>query len=120
MDTSKKLIFRGSEVDALLGGCKSGRYARQDPTNLAQYDPTWPLPIKLSARSVGYLASEIEAWLASRPRVRDINQHETPETEERQIAMRCGRETAQETRQQADTYWKSRPRTSIVKQAAEE
>lgn len=29
-------------------------------------DPTFPKKIKLSARSVGYLESEVDAWIASR------------------------------------------------------
>lgn len=71
MRTTKPLTYRGSEVDALLGISKSTRYARQDPKS-PQYDATWPLPIKLSARSTGYLVSEIEEWLASRPRTRVV------------------------------------------------
>ena len=75
MYTKKPLAYRGRDVDALLGISKSTRYARQDPKSV-QYDPTWPLPIKLSARSTGYLVIEIEAWLASRPRVRVVPQME--------------------------------------------
>jgi len=75
MGTSKPLTYRGREVDSLLGISKSTRYARQDP-NSPQFDPTWPLPIRLSARSTGYLVIEIEAWLASRPRTRVIEQTE--------------------------------------------
>ncbi len=71
MNTFKPLTYRGSEVDSLLGISKSTRYTWQDPKS-PQYDPTWPVPIKLSARSTGYLVSEIEAWLASRPRARSM------------------------------------------------
>jgi prophage regulatory protein len=69
MDTIKKLTYKGREVDSLLGIGRSTRYSWQDPKS-PQYDPTWPLPIKLSARSTGYLVHEVEAWLASRPRAR--------------------------------------------------
>lgn len=61
-------VLSGREVDAMGCGSKSSRYQRQDP-NSPYYDPTWPKPIKLSTRSVGYLANEIEAWIASRPRI---------------------------------------------------
>lgn len=71
MNSPKPLTYRGREVDSLLSISKSTRYAWQDPKS-PQYDPSWPLPIKLSARSAGYLVSEIEAWLASRPRTRVI------------------------------------------------
>lgn len=75
MNTTKPLTYRGREVDSLLGSSRSTRYARQDPKS-PQYDSTWPLPIKLSARSTGYLVNEIEVWLASRPRARLIKQAE--------------------------------------------
>lgn len=71
MNTTKPLTYPGREVDSLLGISKSTRYAWQDPTS-AQYDPTWPLPVRLSARRTGYLVHEVEAWLASRPRTRVI------------------------------------------------
>jgi len=69
MEPVKPLMYRGGVVDTLLGTSKSSRHAWQDPKS-PQYDASWPLPIKLSARSVGYLVNEIEAWVASRPRAR--------------------------------------------------
>jgi len=71
VNVNKPLIYRGAQVDALLGISKSTRYARQNP-NSKQYDPSWPLPVKLSERSTGYLVSEIETWLAARPCSRAI------------------------------------------------
>lgn len=71
MNLHKPLMYRGSEVDALLGISRSTRYTWQDPKS-RQYDPTWPLPVKLSSRSVGYLATEVDGWLASRPRIKVI------------------------------------------------
>lgn len=75
MNTIKPLTYRGKEVDAMFGTSRSARYSWQDPKS-PQYDPTWPLPIKLSARSTGYLVSELEAWLASRPRARVVANEE--------------------------------------------
>lgn len=75
MEPFKPLMYRPQVVDALLGICKSSRHSWQDPKS-SQYDATWPLPIKLSARSVGYLAAEVEAWIASRPRARAVKQAE--------------------------------------------
>jgi len=72
MNTKRPLIYRGAEVDAILGTGKSTRFNRQNP-KCAQFDPTWPLPIKLSTRSTGYIVAEVEAWLASRPRARIIS-----------------------------------------------
>ena len=73
MDSTKPLTYRGREVDEKFGFSKSTRYSMQDPKS-PQYDPTWPLPVKLSARSTGYLVNEIEAWLASRPRTRVVQE----------------------------------------------
>lgn len=75
MNTTRPLTYRGREVDALLGISRSTRYARQDPKS-PQYDPSWPIPIMLSVRSTGYIAQEVEAWLASRPRARLIKNAE--------------------------------------------
>ena len=75
MNSPKPLTYRGREVDSLLGISRSTRYAWQDPKS-PQHDSSWPLPIKLSARSTGYLVNEVEAWLASRPRTRVIQRAE--------------------------------------------
>jgi predicted DNA-binding transcriptional regulator AlpA len=31
--------------------------------------PGFPRPVRLAARKIGYLAAEVDEWLASRPRV---------------------------------------------------
>lgn len=75
MGTNKPLTYRGREVDSLLGTSRSARYSWQDPKS-PQYDSTWPLPIRLSTRTTGYLVTEIEAWIASRPRAGVIKAEE--------------------------------------------
>lgn len=35
-------------------------------------DPTFPRRIKLTARAVGFLASEVDAWIAARAQSRDL------------------------------------------------
>lgn len=75
MKTAPPLAYRGKEVDALLGIGKSTRYSWQDPMS-PQFDPTWPVPKKISARSIVYIASEVAAWLESRPRTRVIQKSE--------------------------------------------
>jgi len=71
MENTKPLIYTGKEVDHLTRGSKSARHDRQNPKS-PRFDPSWPQPVRLSARSVGYIPSEIDAWIASRPRVRNI------------------------------------------------
>lgn len=70
MSPIKPPHMSGAEIDAWLGVGKSTRHSWQDPKS-PYYDPTWPLPIKLGARKTMYITSEVENWLASRPRSRD-------------------------------------------------
>lgn len=112
-------ILRRKQVEARTGLSRSALY---DKLNLKspRHDSSFPVQVRLGADAVGWLESEVDAWLASRPRVREINQHEAPETKERQLTMRSGRETAQEKRQRVDTHGKLHHRASIVTQAAAE
>lgn len=36
---------------------------------LQKTDPTFPKPVKLGARAVGWISSEVDEWLLSRKRV---------------------------------------------------
>ena len=38
----------------------------RNPKRPADYDPTFPRPIRLGARAVGWLEHEIDGWLKSR------------------------------------------------------
>lgn len=64
-------VLRMSDVRRKLGNAApSTIYARLDPADPA-HDPTFPKPIRLSARSIGWIEHEIDAWIRSRPRVED-------------------------------------------------
>lgn len=39
---------------------------------LMSSDPTFPRRIKLTARSIGFLESEVDAWIAARAQSRDL------------------------------------------------
>ena len=54
-------VLRLPAVKAVTGRGRSSIYA----------DPTFPKPIKLGPRAVGWLKSEIDAWLESRIAARD-------------------------------------------------
>ncbi|WP_447774066.1 helix-turn-helix transcriptional regulator [Variovorax boronicumulans] len=69
MSTVKPSHMSGAQIDAWLGIGKSTRYSWQDPKS-PYHDPTWPLAIKLGTRRATYVLSEVEAWLAGRPRSR--------------------------------------------------
>lgn len=52
-------ILRRPEVESITGLSRSSIYAKMD-------DGTFPQPIKLSVRSVGWLEHEIQGWLKNR------------------------------------------------------
>ncbi|MWL88599.1 AlpA family transcriptional regulator [Cupriavidus sp. SW-Y-13] len=72
MSTIRPPHMRGAEVDAWIGIGKSTRHEWQNPKS-PYHDPTWPLPIRLGARKTVYITEEIEAWLKSRLRARDLH-----------------------------------------------
>lgn len=57
--------LRLSQVVARTGLSKSNIYERLNPKS-PRYDPTFPKQFKLGISAVGWLESEIEAWLVSR------------------------------------------------------
>ena len=62
----KLSILRRKQVEKRTGLSRSTIYLRIQ-------EGTFPRPIKLGARAVGWLENEIEAWLAERMEIRDSN-----------------------------------------------
>ncbi len=60
-------IVRPAGIRAAVGFGKTLAYAKLDPKS-PYYDPTWPRPVKLSARAVGWKFSELQAWLEAQER----------------------------------------------------
>lgn len=60
------------ELINLTGDSRSGAYAKMQPASNA-YDPDHPVGVRLGRKSVRYRLSEVLAYIASRPRVRDID-----------------------------------------------
>lgn len=59
-------LLRRKQLEQAIGLSRSTIYARMDE-NSPQYDPTFPTPISLgNSMSVGWIASEVEAWVESR------------------------------------------------------
>ena len=60
-------ILRRKQVEARTGLSRSTIYAklRLNPTRPNEFDPSFPKPIALGAKAVGWLEHEIEAWLAT-------------------------------------------------------
>ena len=59
MAIKDKKIMRRPEVEAVTGNSRSSIYAM-----MARGD--FPKPVKIGARSVGWVTSDIEAWLDQR------------------------------------------------------
>lgn len=63
-ETSKR-ILRWPAVEAKTQISRCLAYRKQDPDD-ALYDSTFPRPIKLSYRAIGWFEDEIDVWLESR------------------------------------------------------
>jgi prophage regulatory protein len=59
------IILRLPAVLERIQRSRATLYAMGDK-NHPSYDPLWPSAIRLGARSVGWIASEVDAWIASR------------------------------------------------------
>lgn len=61
-------ILRRKQVEARTGLSRSGIYARLrfNPDRPGDHDPTFPKPVNLGPRSVGWIESEVDAWIAQR------------------------------------------------------
>jgi prophage regulatory protein len=70
-ESLKKLtIIKRTEVQARTALSRSAIYAKLDPKS-PYYDQTFPKPIPLGGRSIGWVESEIDAWIQSRISHRD-------------------------------------------------
>ena len=60
-------ILRRKQVEARTGLSRSTIYAklRRNPKRPNDYDPTFPKPVSVGAKAVGWIEAEIEAWLTT-------------------------------------------------------
>ena len=61
-------ILRRPGVEAKTGLKRSAIYGKMkfNPNRPWEYDPSFPKPISLGAKAVGWLESEIDQWLEER------------------------------------------------------
>lgn len=67
--TAKTLtIIRRKQLEARTGLSRSSIYAkmRPNPKRPGDFDPTFPTPVSVGAKAVGWVESEVDAWLAAR------------------------------------------------------
>ena len=60
-------ILRRKQVEARTGLSRSSIYARlrHNPKRPGDYDPTFPKPVSVGAKAVGWIEAEIAAWLTA-------------------------------------------------------
>ncbi|MBT8420579.1 MAG: AlpA family transcriptional regulator [Gammaproteobacteria bacterium] len=60
-------ILRRKQVETRTGLSRSTIYSRltPNPKRPNDYDPSFPKPIPLGAKAVGWVESEIDGWLAA-------------------------------------------------------
>lgn len=60
-------ILRRKQVEARTGLSRSTIYSRFRPNKNrpGDFDPTFPKPINLGRKAVGWIESEIDSWLAA-------------------------------------------------------
>ncbi len=58
-------ILRLPVFAAKVGYRRSAIYDKLDPHS-PRHDPTFPKPIRLGARAIGFLESDAEAWIEAR------------------------------------------------------
>lgn len=61
-------IIRRKQLEARTGLSRSTIYAkmRENPKRPSDFDPTFPKPISMGAKAVGWIETEVEAWLSAR------------------------------------------------------
>jgi len=60
-------ILRRNHVEARTGLSRSTIYAklRHNPKRPGDYDPTFPKPVSIGPKAVGWIESELDAWLTA-------------------------------------------------------
>lgn len=58
-------ILRRKQVEARTGLSRSSIYAKIRGTRPGEFDPTFPKPVSLGARAVGWVEAEVDAWLSA-------------------------------------------------------
>lgn len=67
----QQTIIRPSKINSVVGIGRTLAYAKLDPKS-PYFDATWPRPIRLSARAIGWRLDELQAWLDAQARVGQV------------------------------------------------
>ncbi len=60
-------LLRRPQVEARTGLSRSAIYSKlhPNPKRPADYDPTFPRPVPIGVKAVGWLAHEVDGWIAA-------------------------------------------------------
>ncbi|MDG4561364.1 AlpA family phage regulatory protein [Candidatus Competibacter phosphatis] len=60
-------ILRRKQVEARTGLTRSTIYAklRRNPKRPSDYDPSFPRPVSIGTKAVGWIEAEVEAWIGA-------------------------------------------------------
>lgn len=60
-------ILRRKQVEARTGLSRSSIYAkmRHNPKRPGDFDPSFPTPVSVGAKAVGWVEAEVDAWIAA-------------------------------------------------------
>ena len=66
-ETAEIRIIRRKQVEARTGLSRSTIYSKlkRNPKRPSDFDPTFPVPISIGAKAVGWIESELDAWLVA-------------------------------------------------------
>jgi prophage regulatory protein len=64
-------VLRIKEVQLRTGLCRSTIYDKLNAKS-KRYDPSFPKPINLGKHAVGFIATEVNAWIAAQMNARNI------------------------------------------------
>lgn len=65
-------LLRVNQVAEKCGFSKSMIWAKLNPKN-RRFDSDFPQPVRLSARAIGWIESELDAWIARRAENNRLN-----------------------------------------------
>ena len=65
-----KAILRLPAASGRIGLARSSIYDRLNPKS-SRYDPTFPRPVPLGKRAIGFLEDEVEAWVTAQAEQRE-------------------------------------------------
>lgn len=72
MSTDNFIVLSVKATCLKISRSRAGVYAMLNPCH-PSHDPSFPRPVKLGRRRVGFLAHEVDIWITERMRVRNLS-----------------------------------------------